>query len=1286
MPTRTPSRDSVKRAPKTHLPPQEESVVLPDPPKHSVACVVGIGASAGGLEAFIELIAAIPRDTGMAFVLVQHLDPRHDSKLAGILSGKTAMPTTEIVDGMRVERNQIYVIPPDSELTLTGDVLRLAPRSPRVPHRPLDTFFSSLAEDRKSAAIGVVLSGSDSDGAAGLEAIREAGGITFAQNPESARFEAMPRAAAAAADFILPPMEIAQRLVIIAHHDRLTDCSGRTGADDFDRVLQQLRRHYPVDFSQFKRPTLERRMLRRVLLEGHEDLRSYGQALSTDDAAIHALYHDLLIGVTSFFRDPWRLEALKETVFPAIMKNRSPSEGIRVWAAGCSTGEEVYSLAMVLREFLDADSTRNAPPVTIYGTDINERSLAKARSGIYSQQAVGGVSQARLSKFFTPVATGFKISKSLRENCVFAAHDFTRDPPFSKIDLLVCSNVLIYFGPALQKKAVTQLQYALAPGGFLMLGSSENLRPGSSHLSTFSTKPLLYRRRQTDAGLPGLTVNPQATMEQSPAMPALAPRPEPLNQTDDDRFLATQLAPCGVLINQQLEITRIRGAISPFLSFEAGEASFRLFPLVRHPEVLALLRPAVRSAFRDGLPVRSEGIPALEDENHSTISFEVIPFAGVPPGNDHCWILFHGDRPAAPKRSTAARTEAAGLRRALAAAIDDREQIIEDAASAAEEAQSSDEELRSTNEELETAKEELQSANDELSTLNDELHARNLALLRMNDDIENLLGAVEIPILFAGLDLTIRRFNVTAGLLFNLRPEAVGRPLGDTRSTLDIVQLEKLISAVVVTGNADDIEVQDLSGEWRLLRIRPYRTAGGTIDGAIVAVVDIDALKRSVLAAEEGTRTATMLSEASTLLASSVDYETTLASLTELSTDAFADWCSVELLNDDGSIRHLTVAHANPVLKDLALQFQQATFLQPVPGPGAPDALLKRNSVLLNDIAKWRNGGVRPDGTIPQLIDALGLRSLISVPLIVRDKVLGTTTFASSKREYGPLDLKLAEDLAQRAAMAIDTAMLFRDAEHANRYKDEFLGTVAHELRTPLTSIIGWLQLAKGHPDIHAEALSRVEEGATLLRTFTEDLLDVTRIREQKLNMDMANVDLAAIVRSAIDITAVSATAREIDVHLELVSDRAMLRGDRVRLVQVVWNLLSNAIKFTAPHGRIDIRLQSEEDQARISVIDTGAGISPEFAPHVFELYRQADETAGYAPGLGIGLSIASQIVKLHGGALTVESPGVGRGSTFIVTLPLNPVAKKDAVVTGTEKVPRVEPAVKPQPRRERQH
>jgi two-component system, chemotaxis family, CheB/CheR fusion protein len=1232
----------------------------------ATARVVAVGASAGGLEAFIDLLSAIPAHTGLAFVLVQHLNPHHESMLADILTKAAAIPVQQVTDGMRIERDHVYVIPPDREMTISEGILRLAPRGSEVPHRPLDNFFRSLANDQESRAIGVVLSGNDADGSAGLQAIRDAGGITFAQDAESAKFGVMPRAAAAAADLVLPPREIAQQLVRVAQQYDLPATDAEVlptvgeDAEAFERILQSLRQQYQTDFRQYKQSSVQRRVLRRVLLGGFSGLTSYAEVLQVKPLELAALYQDLLIGVTEFFRQPEQYEALKKNVYPVLLKNKGKNDTIRIWVAGCSTGEEVYSLAISLLEFLDERA--DAPKILIYGTDINEKALENARAGSYGERMIANVSPARLKRFFSETAGGYKISKKVRELCVFARQDVTRDPPYSRIDLVTCCNVLIYLGLSLQKRALSLLHYALVSDGFLMLGPSENLRSSTNLFSPLGTKPLIYRKQvssdRISAGLDMVSKTHRLSAK------------EPLNVKNSgeadvhdraDSFLVTHLVPCGVLVNDEMEIIRFRGDVSPYLTLIAGEATLNLFRLIRHREVLAELRPAVRRAVREGVPVRSKDIVVTGGVKGRRVAFEVVPYSSGQSGPDLYWVLFH-DRGAASVRNPPGRrgrakhvdekSEALALRQALAAVVEDRERLADEAGAAAEEAQSSDEELRSTNEELETAKEELQSANEELSTLNDELSTQNSTLTRMNDDLENLLAAVEIPILFVGVDLRIRRFNTTARTLLNLDTDSAGRPLAETKSRIDVTFLERLVTNVIESRTEADVEIQESGGRWRLARIRPYRTSEGNIDGAIIALVDIDTLKQSVLTAESATRNAKMLAEASVLLASSLDYETTLESLTRLSTAEFADWSAVDLVNDDGTIRHLTVTHANPVMRQLALQFQQAAFSEADIAPGAPEALRRRSSVLLSDIAESKLTAMRPDARITQLIGALGVKSLISVPLIVRENILGTMTFSSSRRRYQPADLQLAEELARRAATAIDTALLFGEAEGANRYKDAFLGTVAHELRTPLTSILGWVQLAKQAPNMSDDAFTQIEQSANLLRLFIEDLLDVSRIREQKLRMDMTEVDLAHVIHSAIDITRVSASLKGIQVVSDIALTPAPVIADSVRLLQVVWNLLSNAIKFTPPAGAVEVRLDRQENEARLTVHDNGRGIAEDFIPHVFELFRQADND-DHTPGLGIGLAIVSQIVKLHGGTVRAESPGLGHGSTFTVTLPL---------------------------------
>jgi two-component system CheB/CheR fusion protein len=1238
--------------------------------------VVAVGASAGGLDAFIDLLSAIPAETGLAFVLIQHLDPRHESMLAGILTRAASIPVEQVTDGMPIERDHVYVIPPDREMTVSQGILGLAPRTSAVPHRPLDNFFRSLATDQQSRAIGVVLSGRDADGSAGLQAIRDAGGITFAQDLASAKFDVMPRAAAAAADLVLPPREIAKQLVRIAQQYDFptTDAEvvPEVGEDAlaFERILQLLRERYQIDFRQFKQASVQRRVLRRVLLGGFAGLTAYADSLERNPLDLEPLHQDLLIGVTCFFREPEQFEALKTTVYPELVKNKGPEDSIRIWVAGCSTGEEVYSVAITLLEFLEDHD--HAPKILVYGTDINEKALEKARAAFYSERMIADVSPARLKRFFSESAGGYKISKRVRELCVFARQDVTRDPPFSRMDLVTCCNVLIYFDIALQKKAVAMLHYALVPDGFLMLGTSENLRGSATLFRSVGTKPLIYRK-QAFSGRGAAEFAPSHAARPNLSVPSSAKGSGPIDVHDGaDSFLVNHLAPCGVLVNDQMQIVRFRGDAGPYLSLVAGEATFNLFRLIRHREVLAALRPAMRRAVRETVPIKSEDI-LVNDGQRRRIAFQVLPYTSGPSGPDLYWVLFD-DRGATsvpkPKgrRGRAKQadepSEILALRHALAAVVEDRERLADEAGAAAEEAQSSDEELRSTNEELETAKEELQSANEELSTLNDELRSRNSTLTRMNDDLENLLAAVEVPILFVGVDLRVRRFNTTARALLNLDAAAAGRPLAENRSGIDIAILERLAAGVIESRTEADVEIQEAGGRWRLARIRPYRTSDGIIDGAIIALIDIDALKKSVLTAESATRNAKMLAEASVLLASSLDYETTLESLTRLSTAEFSDWCAVDLVKEDGTIRHLTVTHANPVLRALALQFQEVAFSEPDVAPGAPEALRRRSSVLLSDIAESKLSELPPEAKITQLIGALSVKSLISVPLIVRGNILGTTTFSSSRRRFELADLHLAEELARRAATAIDTALLFREAEGANRYKDAFLATVAHELRTPLTAILGWVQLAKEAPTMSEEALTQVEQSANLLRVFIEDLLDVTRIREQKLRMEMGEVDLANVARSACEITRVAASLKGVHVGCEIALSPAPVVGDAVRLLQVVWNLMSNALKFTPPQGSVEVRLDREGNEARLSVRDTGMGITSEFIPHVFELFRQSADAGGHTPGLGIGLAIVSQIVNLHGGTVRAESAGLGEGSTFTVTLPLL-IPESNQIATG---------------------
>ena len=831
----------------------------------AVCTVVGIGASAGGFEAFGELLNALPSDTGMAYVLIQHLDPRHSSALAGLLSHRTELPVVEVAYGTVVRPNRIYVIPPNTNMTIARGALSLTPR-PDAGERymPIDLFFRSLAEDQKGKAIGVILSGAATDGTLGLKAIKAEGGITFAQN-ESAKFDGMPRNAIAAGvvDFVLPPDEIARELAAIARHPYRTGGAGPDFQEThaFQKILGLLKTTVGVDFSQYRPNTLLRRMERRIVLQKAGDPDHYFRILQQNPAEVRALSEDLLIGVTEFFRDPLVFDALKESVFPAIVRDRQPGQPIRVWVPGCSTGDEVYSIAICLMEYLQ-DAGVNFP-VHIFGTDASERSIQKARAGIVSPGSSAAISPERLKRFFVEVDAGYQIVRAVRDRCVFAVHNLAADPPFSRMDLISCRNLLIYLGPALQERVMSTLFYALQPEGCLLLGSTET--PGSlaEYFTPLDSQHRIYVRK------PAADRHGFETPTRVAAFPVFRQDENPLAgesrvregaplsslQSQVDRMLLAKYAPPSVVIDDNFCIVEFRGHVGPYLAPHAGEADLGLFRMLRE-DVALHVGAAVEEARQKNMGIRVEGIP-VSLNGPRTIALAVTPVSTADLGR-HFLISFEDDPRAAaggtaPADATAnpedplnplgrisqLETELTSTRRYL-------QSIIEELRSANEEAQSTNEELLSSNEELQTAKEELQASNEELHTLNAEMEGRNAELKILTDDLLNLLASLQTPILMLDASLRIRRFTQVSEKLLNLISTDIGRPVSDLQPRINLPQLEEIISQVMETLTANEREVQDREGRWYSLRVRPYRTSENRIEGAVLQLIDIDELKKTL--------------------------------------------------------------------------------------------------------------------------------------------------------------------------------------------------------------------------------------------------------------------------------------------------------------------------------------------------------------------------------------------------------------------------------------------------------
>ena len=839
--------------------------------------IAGIGASAGGLEAFSDLLRQLPEKTGMGFVLVQHLDPKHGSELREILARTTKIPVQEATDGMVVEPDHIYVIPPNATIALKNGVLRLAPRVlTRGQHLPIDHFLGSLAEDCGSRAISVILSGTASDGTEGSRAIKAAGGITFAQDDKSAKYSSMPHSAVSAhcVDFVLPPAAIAKELVRVARHPYLVRASSEkpepAAGDDMEALLTMLRDATAVDFTHYKQTTLLRRVKRRMVLHKLEELKDYVRLVRNTPGELEELYRDILIHVTSFFRDPEAFEALRKQVFPALFHDSKLGSTVRVWIPGCSTGEEVYSLAMAMLEYLWLETTRTAkasaggPPFQIFATDISETSLDQARAGLYSEALLADVSPERLRRFFVHSNGSYQIVKPLREMCIFAKQNVAKDPPFSNLDLISCRNLLIYLGPVLQKRVVPTLHYALKPSGYLMLGGSESLGTFSEYFMPMDKKNKIYQKKKSATrSMPYFGSADYSTPRPDEAKTAHAPQPVFTVEKEVDRTLMDRFVPASVVVNEQMEIMQFRGKTGPYLEPAAGQPTFSLARMAR-AGLLVDLRAALTRARKQNVTVRKEGVRVQSNGSTREVNLEVSPLRAQG-SSERFYLIVFQDAPSAaarsrygkkkaPKANDPASRENADLKRELAeireqfqALVEEHETVTEESKSANEEVLSANEELQSTNEELETAKEELQSSNEELTTLNEELHNRNSELTVVNNDLLNLLASVADPLVIVGQDLHIRRFTPPAQKLLNLLPSDVGRRLSEIRPNLDVEDVGQFARESIDNVSSLEREVcENQTGAWYLMRVRPYKTWDNKIDGAVLSFQDINAMKRNL--------------------------------------------------------------------------------------------------------------------------------------------------------------------------------------------------------------------------------------------------------------------------------------------------------------------------------------------------------------------------------------------------------------------------------------------------------
>jgi two-component system CheB/CheR fusion protein len=836
---------------------------------HPSLVVVGIGASAGGLGAFKTFFAHMPADSGMAFVLVQHLDPHHKSMLVDLLGRHTAMTVVEAEDRTRVAANRVFVIPPDATLTIRGGALRLTKPAPAREHRrPIDTFFAALAEDQGERAVCVVLSGTGTDGTLGLRAVKEHGGLTLAQAEfDSTAMSGMPHSAVATGlvDHVVPVEDMPATLIEYQRH--LTKVAGRKDGDGNRRDTAEhlsainalLRAGTGHDFRQYKPNTLIRRVQRRMQVLRIDTVPAFIDQLRKDPRQVELLFREFLIGVTQFFRDPPAFDALQATVVPKLLEDKGADDHARIWVPGCATGEEVYSIAILLREAMERHGT--APKVQIFGTDLDAAAIAVARAGRY-RKAMAGVSPERAERWFAEDGDEHCPVKDVREMCVFSTHSVVKDPPFSKLDLISCRNLLIYLDANLQDRVMRTFHYALRPGGYLFLGLSEGITRNATLFAAADKKHRIFQRRDTSVStLPDLSpAAPAVPAQPAPAATRAAPRVQ--DRIDHGvRRIMEKHSPAYVVIDRHHEILRFSGGeVGRYLEPSPGTASLNLFGIVRRA-LRPALRAAVQKAYAAEGRVTTENV-ALRIDGKSrlvTLIVEPIPEGGAESGL--CVVAFLDAGPAAARGAAkvpgespnpdlqALEQELYTTKTQLRATIDELETSNEEMKSANEEYQSVNEELQSSNEELETAKEEMQSVNEELQTVNAEMSGKNEMLTRLNSDLRNLLESTEIATIFLDNDLRIKSFTPGMTDIFHLRDGDRGRPITEIVTRMNYPDLRRDARKVMRTLAAVEHEVQIADDDATfIMRIRPYRTVDNVIDGVVITFVDISERKRREVA------------------------------------------------------------------------------------------------------------------------------------------------------------------------------------------------------------------------------------------------------------------------------------------------------------------------------------------------------------------------------------------------------------------------------------------------------
>lgn len=1242
--------------------------------------VVGIGASAGGLDAFKKLLKAISKDSGMAYVLVQHLDPNHESLLPEILQKVTPIPVLEITDDIKVLPNHIYVIPSNKMMVATDGILVLGPRpakSKTERNLPIDLFFTSLAEVHQEHAIGVVLSGTASDGTMGLKAIKDQGGITFAQDEASAEYEGMPHSAAQAGvvDFILPPEEIPKKLLEVTSKIVLSDAElqniPQQDEDVFKQILSLLRIRKGVDFTYYKQTTIRRRILRRMVVNKNEEPADYLKFLRENNLEKDLLFQDLLIPVTSFFRDKKTFENLCTQVFPSIIKNKIPGEVTRIWVAGCSTGQEVYSFAICFKEFLVDQHER----VQIFGTDLSEPAITKARNGLYDKTEMETVSPQRLKEFFTKNNGSYQVNKSIRDMCVFAHHNFLKDPPFGKMDVIACRNVLIYMEPYLQKKALTTFHYALKPTGFLLLGTSETTSGVTDLFASATKTDKLFTRKN----VPGRFI--QVTSQRSEQILNRATdnsKSETIRtdfQKTADDILLTKYTPAGVVVNDSLDIVHFRGNTGNYLEQSPGKPTHNLL-LMAKSGLAFELRNVLHKAKTKKIPVVKENIPLHINGAMRSISIEAIP---LPNTLEPYYLILFQDNDLndseglaiSKKKKVSAKTkkdekdiriqqleeELLQVREDMRSITEEQEAANEELQSANEELLSSSEELQSLNEELETSKEELQSTNEELTVLNHELISLNEQVTDARNYAESIVATLYQPLLVLDKNLRVKTANKAFYKTFQVNePETEGVLIYDLGNRQwNIPELRTLLEEVLPQkSQITDYEVThnfSAIGERVILLSALEITREKKEEKLILlSIEDITEWKIFLKKLEESeTKFRTLIENA--------PVATCLFTGREMKVEVANDkilgyWGKGKDIIGKPLANAVPELIGQPFLKILDDVFTTGKIYE-----GKNEvAQLEVNGVL---------GTYYFDYTYKPIRNADGeVYGIVNMAVDVTEQVIAK----NKNLEFQQKNTKELEEKVHQRTLELREAN--EELILTNKELESFSYVASHDLQEPLRKIqtfAGRLQDSKKNQiseDVKAD-LSKIINAANRMRVLIKDILNYSQLANH--NRSFIETNLNKIVETVLTDLDLLIAQKKAVVSFEILP---VIEAVPFQMSQLFYNLIGNALKFSkenvAPVINITSKklgeaqldkypnLNKETSYFEILLTDNGIGFNPDFAEQIFIIFQRLNDRTTYE-GTGIGLAMCRKIVHAHGGDIFADAIENG-GASFHIILPVKQI------------------------------